>query len=77
MEAIRALNRPLSNIVYRTMLDDAITATVTRSRTGPGGQTGHDSDSSATGSQPQHRHFGQATPGPVTHQPKPPLPKVS
>ena len=34
---------------------------------GPGGQRGNDSDSSATGSQPQHRLFGQATPGPANH----------
>ncbi len=46
-------------------------------RTGPGGQRGNDSDSSATGSQPQHRLFGQATPGPATNHPRPPLPKVS
>ena len=73
MEAMRALKRRLSNIVYHCMLDDAIQGT----RTGPGGQRGNDSDSSATGSQPQHRLFGQATPGPVTKQPKPPLPQVS
>ena len=60
MEAMRALKRRLSNIVYRTMLDDAI-ATRDSSRTGPGGQRGNDSDSSATGSHPQHRLFGQAT----------------
>jgi transposase len=77
MEAMRALKRRLSNIVYKTMVDDAITHAVTGPRTGPGGQRGNDSDSSATGSQPQHRLFGQATPGPDTHQPKPPLPKVS
>jgi transposase len=77
MEAMRALKRRLSNIVYKTMVDDAITHAVTGPRTGPGGQRGNDSDSSATGSQPQHRLFGQATPGPATHQPKPPLPKVS
>ncbi|MFN8194714.1 MAG: IS110 family transposase [Nocardioidaceae bacterium] len=73
MEAMRALKRRLSNIVYQRMLDD----TINGARTGPGGQRGNDSDSSATGSQPQHRHFGQATPGPATHQPKPALPKVS
>lgn len=72
-EAMRCLKRRLSDAVYRTMLDDAVKAQVT----GPGGQRGSDSDSSATGSQPQHRHFGQATPGPVTTQPKAPLPKVS
>lgn len=77
MEAMRALKRGLSNIVYKTMLDDAIAAAVARSTTGPGGQRGNDSDSSATGSHPQHRLFGQATPGPVTNQPKPVLPKVS
>ena len=48
MEAMRALKRRLSNIVYRAMLDDAIRAEAT----GPGGQRGSDSDSSATGSQP-------------------------
>ncbi len=77
MEAMRALKRRLSNIVYKTMLDDAITRPAPGARTGPGGQRGNDSDSSATGSQPQHRHFGQATPGPVTKQPKPALPNVS
>ena len=73
MEAMRALKRRLSNIVYKTMLDDAMRAKTT----GPGGQRGNDSDSSATGSQPQHRLFGQATPGPVTTQPRTPLPRVS
>jgi transposase len=77
MEAMRALKRRLSNIVYKTMLDDAATHAASGARTGPGGQRDSDSDSSATGSQPQHRHFGQATPGPVTSQPKPALPKVS
>ena len=43
--------------------------------TGPGGQRGNDSDSSATGSQPQHRHFGQATPGPVLISLNPPSPR--
>ncbi len=73
MEAMRALKRRLSNIVYKTMLDDAVRAKAT----GPGGQRGSDSDSSATGSQPPRRLFGQATPGPVTDQPRTPLPKVS
>lgn len=77
MEAMRALKRRLSNIVYRTMLDDAVRASAASEVTGPGGQRGSDSDSSATGSQPQHRLFGQATPGPVTTQPRTPLPKVS
>ena len=63
MEAMRCLKRRLSDIVYRHMLDDAIARDSSKA-TGPGGQRGNDSDSSATGSQPQHRHFGQATPGP-------------
>jgi transposase len=73
MEAMRCLKRRLSDTIYRTMLDDLAATT----RTGPGGQRGDDSDSSATGSQPQHRLFGQATPGPATEQPRPPLPQVS
>lgn len=80
MEAMRALKRRLSNIVYKTMLEDAVRATTRGAGTGPGGQRGSDSDSSATGSQPQHRLFGQATPGPVTDQPRTPrtpLPRVS
>lgn len=77
MEAMRALKRRLSNIVYKTMLDDAATHAASGARTGPGGQWDSDSDSSATGSQSLHRHFGQATPGPATNQPKPALPRVS
>ena len=73
MEAMRCLKRRLSDTVYRTMLDDLATT----SRTGPGGQRGDDSDSSATGSQPQHRLFGPATPGPVTPHPTTGLPHVS
>jgi len=77
MEAMRCLKRRLSDTVYRTMFTDLATHDNPAQVTGPGGQRGNDSDSSATGSQPQHRHFGQATPGPVPSQPKPALPKVS
>ena len=73
MEAMRCVKRRLSDLVYRTMLDD----TLNQRGTGPGGQRGNDSESSATGSQPQHRHFGQATPGPANTQPRTPLPRVS
>ena len=72
-EAMRCLKRRLSDAVYRALLDDLAQ---TR-RTGPGGQRGSDSDSSATGSQPQHRLFGQATPGPATLHSRPALPRVS
>jgi transposase len=73
MEAMRCLKRRLSDTIFRTLLNDLAATT----RTGPGGQRGSDSDSSATGSQPRHRLFGQATPGPATEKPRPPLPKVS
>ena len=77
MEAMRALKRRLSNLIYKTLLDDALKATAAGMVTDPGGQRGNDSDSSATGSQPQHRLFGQATPGPVTTHPTTALPQVS
>ena len=77
MEAMRCLKRRLSDTVYRTMLADLAPHQTADQVTGPGGQRGNASDSSATGSQPQHRLFGQATPGPVNKQPKPALPKVS
>lgn len=77
MEAMRALKRRLSNIVYRTMIDDAITATVSGPGTGPGGQTGHDSDSSATGSHPSAGSSDKPLPGPATANPRTPLPAAS
>jgi transposase len=77
MEAMRCLKRRLSDTIYRTMLTDLARHAAEHAATGPGGHRGNDSDSSATGSQPQHQLFGKATPGPATNQPKPPLPKVS
>ena len=77
MEAMRCLKRRLSDTVYRTMLADLAPHDTAGQVTGPGGHRGNDSESSATGSQPQHRLFGKATPGPVNDQPKPVLPKVS
>jgi len=76
MEAMRALKRRLSNIVFKTMLDDAMTHAV-NSRTGPGGQQGNDSDSSAAGSQPHTNSSDKPLPGPATTQPKTPLPAAS
>jgi len=73
MEAMRALKRRLSNIVYKTMLDDAIAHATAGSRTGPGGQQGNDSDSSAAGSQPHTNSSDKPLPGPVTRKPKTPL----
>ncbi len=81
MESMRALKRRLSNIVYKTMLDDAITHPVphsaTGSRTGPGGQRGNDSDSSAAGSHPHTSSSDKPLPGPATSDPRTPLPAPS
>jgi transposase len=73
MEAMRALKRRLSDIVYRHLVDDAIAHTVTS----PGGQQGNDSDSSATGSHPHTGSSDKPLPGPVTSKPRTPLPAAS
>ena len=77
MEAMRALKRRLSNIVYKTMVDDAITHAVADARTGPGGQRGNDSDSSAAGSQPHTGSSDKPLPGPAKNKPMTTLPKAS
>jgi transposase len=64
-EAMRALKRRLSDIVYRHMIDDAITTTAT----GPEGHRETSLHSSVTGS---HSHTGssdQSLPGPANTQP--------
>ena len=67
-EALRGLKRRLSDIVYRTMLDDIVTT----SGTGPGGHRGASLISSAAGSQPHTDTSDQSLPGPVTHHHKTP-----
>ena len=62
-EALRALKRKISDAIYARLLADARRAAAARQ--GPGGQPGNDSDSSAAGSHPERRLFGQATPGPA------------
>jgi hypothetical protein len=64
-EAIRALKRRISDAVYRQLQLDA---KQTRDLTtmGPGGQAGNDSVASVTGSHPEGRLFGEATPEPAT-----------
>ena len=63
-EAIRALKRRISDALYTRLRHDAEqTAAVAA---GPGGHTGNDSVACAAGSHPEHRLFGQATPGPGT-----------
>ena len=61
-EALRALKRQVSDAIYACLQADA------RRAGDPGGQPGNHSASRAAGSHPEHRLFGQATPGPG-HQP--------
>jgi len=68
-----ALKRRLSDIVFQQMLNDAMK----HQATGPGGQTGNDSDSSATGSHPSVSSSDKPLPGPVANQPKTTLPTAS
>jgi transposase len=58
-EALRCLKRRISDAIYARLRADERTS-------GPGGQSGNRSDSRAAGSHPEHRLFGQATPGPET-----------
>jgi transposase len=76
-EAMRALKRRLSDIVYRTMLDDAIGHNLGTARTDPGGQQGNDSDSSATGLQPHTSSSDKPHPSPSKTHPRTPLPTAS
>jgi transposase len=61
-EALRALKRQLSDAFYKHLKTDAARVAGTGS---PGGQPGNDSVASAAGLHPEHRLFGQATPGPA------------
>ena len=80
--AIRALKRRISDAIYVRLHQDLL-QTTPRVTTGPGGHPGNDSVASAAGSHPEHRLFGQATPGPdITLRPagnrtRPPRPKAS
>ncbi|WP_246005935.1 IS110 family transposase [Georgenia muralis] len=71
-EAMRCLKRRLSDIVYRTMLDDLAAL-----RAGPGGHRGTSLQSSAAGSHPHTGTSDQSRPGPVTTEPTTALPAVS
>lgn len=70
MEAMRALKRRLSDIVYRTMVNDTAAATAT----GPGGQRETATDSSATGSHPHTGSSDRSLPGPADPQHRTPIP---
>jgi transposase len=64
-KALRCLKRRISDAIYARLRADARQPAAPCAKD-PGGQPGNDSDSSAAGSHPQHRLFGQATPGPET-----------
>ena len=64
-EALRALKRQVSNAIFARLQAD--TRRAAAHAKDPGGQQGNDSASSAAGSHPSHRLFGQATPGPGHH----------
>ena len=66
MEAMRALKRRLSDIVYHQMITDARTAA-----TGPGGHVGAATGSSAAGSNPSTGASEKSLPGPATNDPTP------
>jgi transposase len=74
MEAMRCVKRRLSDIVFYTMLNDAVRTHQATTRTGPGGQRGNDSDSCAAGSHPQANSSDKSLPGPATTDPRTPLP---
>jgi len=66
MEAMRALKRRLSDIVYRQLLADAIRP----SQAGPGGHPGTTIQSSAADSHPDIDTSDQSLPGPATNKPR-------
>ena len=62
-EIIRCLKRQISDAIYAQLIAAAARRTPADAN-GPGGQSGNGSVSSAAGSHPGRRLFGQATPGP-------------
>jgi len=72
-EALRALKRQISDAIFACLQADARRAAAAAAKS-PGGQPGNHSKSRAAGSHPDHRLFGQATPGPATHPATPTAP---
>ncbi|MEO3931084.1 IS110 family transposase [Micromonosporaceae bacterium B7E4] len=68
MEAMRALKRRLSDIVYKQMIKDA-----KKAGTGPGGHVGTTLQSSAADPIPMIDTSEQSLPGPASDQPRTPL----
>ena len=77
MEAMRCVKRRLSDIVFQQMLNDAMKQSTNTLGTGPEGHRGDDSDSSAAGSHPHTSSSDKSLPGPITAQPRTPLPTAS
>ncbi len=65
-EALRCLKRQISDGIFACLRADAQRAAAESAKS-PGGQPGNHSAPRAAGSHPDHRLFGQATPGPATH----------
>ena len=61
MEAMRALKRRLSNVVYHQLVADQKHQRRKERKAGPEGHAGATTRSSAAGSNPQHRRLGQVT----------------
>jgi transposase len=72
MEAMRALKRQLSDVVYRQMVNDA-----SNGETSPGGHVGATLQSSAADLIPMIDTSEKSLPGPARPQPRTPLPAVS
>ncbi|RQX02529.1 IS110 family transposase [Micromonospora inaquosa] len=72
MEAMRALKRRLSDIVYRCMISDAVATAA-----GPGGHRGTTTDSSVTDSHPPAGSSEKSLPGPAETQDRTLLPAMS
>jgi transposase len=68
MEALRALKRHLSDVVYKQMLRD--TKEARTNGTGPGGHTGATLQSSADGPIPTAASSDKSQPGPATRKPR-------
>jgi transposase len=79
-EALRSLKRRISDAIFACLRADARQVPADETGTGPGGQPGNDSASSAASSHPARQLFGQATPGPATLRPRttarPPAPST-
>ena len=63
-EAMRCVKRRLSDVVYKTMIDDLVRG----AGTGPGGHSGTATKSSVAGSHPVADSSDKSLPGPVTTQ---------